>query len=89
MKLPHRGNAYVSTAKLSDHLLPETHPVGRLKTRFFRALVLNEANLAAKSLKLLLPAWAAITMAINPTRTPISFAPNVARRFKGWRARMG
>lgn len=46
MKLPHRENAYVPTAKLSDYLLSETHPVGRLKSRFFRAIGFNDANIA-------------------------------------------
>ncbi len=45
MKLPHRENAYVPPAKLSDYLLSETHPVGRLKSRFFRAAGFHEANL--------------------------------------------
>lgn len=45
MKLPHRENAHVPAAKLSDYLLSETHPVGRLKSRFFRSVGFNETNL--------------------------------------------
>ena len=45
MKLPHRKNAYVPVAKLSEYLLSETHPVGRLKSRFFRSVGFHEANL--------------------------------------------
>lgn len=45
MKLPHRENAYVPTAKLSNYLLSETHPVGRMKSRFFHSIGFNEANL--------------------------------------------
>ncbi|MHB8067486.1 MAG: DUF6883 domain-containing protein [Desulfobaccales bacterium] len=45
MKLPHRENAYVPKAKLSDYLLSETHPVGRLKSRFFRSIGFDDANI--------------------------------------------
>jgi hypothetical protein len=45
MKLPHRKDAYVPAAKLSDYLLSETHPVGRLKSRFFRSMGFHEANI--------------------------------------------
>jgi len=45
MKLPHCENAYVPPAKLSDYLLSETHPVGRLKSKFFRSVGFNEDNL--------------------------------------------
>ncbi len=45
MKLPHRENAYVPAAKLFDYLLSETHPVGRLKSRFFRSAGFHEGNL--------------------------------------------
>ena len=45
MKLPNREKAYVPRAKLSDYLLSETHPVGRLKSRFFRSVGFNEANM--------------------------------------------
>jgi hypothetical protein len=34
----------VPKAKLSDYLLSETHPVGRLKSKFFRSLGYSEGN---------------------------------------------
>jgi len=45
MKLPHRENAYVPAAKSANYLLSETHPVGRLKSRFFRSAGFHEGNL--------------------------------------------
>ncbi len=53
MKLPHRENAYVPAAKLSDYLLSETHPVGRLKSRFFRSAGFHEGNLGLLEQQLL------------------------------------
>jgi len=53
MKLPHRENAYVPAAKLADYLLSETHPVGRLKSRFFRSAGFHEANLGLLEQQLL------------------------------------
>jgi hypothetical protein len=44
MKLPNRENAYIPSSKLLDYLLSKTHPVGRSKAVFFRALGFYEAN---------------------------------------------
>lgn len=38
MKLPRNREAIVPELKLTDYLLSETHPVGRAKAKFFRAL---------------------------------------------------
>lgn len=58
MKLPHRENAYVPRAKLSDYLLSETHPVGGLKSKFFRSIGFHEANLDLLEQQLLSLAYA-------------------------------
>ncbi|MBM4273819.1 MAG: hypothetical protein FJ134_05055 [Deltaproteobacteria bacterium] len=57
MKLPHRENAYVPAKKLSDYLLSETHPVGRLKSRFFRSMGFAEANIGFLEQQLLALAY--------------------------------
>ena len=44
MKLPYRENVHISKRKLTDYLLSETHPIGRWKAKFFRALGFNETN---------------------------------------------
>jgi len=44
MKLPYRESAYIPSPKLHDYLLSKTHPVGRWKARFFRALGFDETN---------------------------------------------
>lgn len=44
MKLPNWEKAYVPPQKLTDYLLSETHPVGRLKAQFLRAGGFDEAN---------------------------------------------
>jgi hypothetical protein len=36
--LPNADSAIIDPAKLRDYLLSESHPVGRFKARFFRAL---------------------------------------------------
>lgn len=38
MKLPNADNAVIPTEKLQDYLLSSSHPVGRFKAVFFRAL---------------------------------------------------
>jgi hypothetical protein len=44
MKLPNRERAYIPSLKLYDYLLSKTHPVGRWKARFFRALGFDVTN---------------------------------------------
>jgi len=44
MKLPNREKVHISRRKLTDYLLSETHPIGRWKAKFFRALGFHEAN---------------------------------------------
>ena len=44
MKLPNRESAYIPPSKLIGYLLSETHPVGRSKAKFWRALGFDETN---------------------------------------------
>lgn len=44
MKLPNRENAFISTEKLTNYLLSETHLVGKSKAKFFRKYGFNEKN---------------------------------------------
>lgn len=44
MKLPNRENAQVPPSKLREYLLSETHPIGRSKARFLRALGFDDTN---------------------------------------------
>jgi hypothetical protein len=44
MKLPNCAQAYIPAPKLDDYLLADTHPVGRLKARFFKGLGFSKAN---------------------------------------------
>src|SRR4030042_3375163 len=44
MKLPYRKTAYISKEKLTKYILSETHAVGRLKAKFFRAAGFDETN---------------------------------------------
>ena len=44
MKLQNKENAYISTAKLLNYLLSETHPVGKSKARYLRSMGFNETN---------------------------------------------
>ena len=46
MKLPNRESAYIPPSKLVDYLLSETHPVGRSKAKFWRAVGFDETNVA-------------------------------------------
>ena len=59
MKLPHRKNAYVPVAKLSEYLLSETYPVGRLKSKFFRSVGFHETNLGLMEQQFLALAYSA------------------------------
>lgn len=42
MELPNKSHAYVSTRKIADYLLSETHAVGKSKPSFFGRLVLTK-----------------------------------------------
>lgn len=44
MKLPNCGQAYIPAPKLDDYLLADTHPIGRLKAKFFKGLGFSKAN---------------------------------------------
>jgi hypothetical protein len=44
MPLPNADQAIVPAEKLTNYLLSETHPVGKLKARFFRSLGYDERN---------------------------------------------
>ncbi len=46
MELPNKLHAYVSTGKITDYLLSETHIVGRFKARFLRSFGFNETNVS-------------------------------------------
>ncbi len=46
MKLPFHKNAYIQKEKLTEYILSETHTVGRLKAKFFRAAGFNESNVS-------------------------------------------
>lgn len=46
MKLPHRENAYIPPAKLTDYLLSDAHPVGWAKAKFFRAVGFDGTSVA-------------------------------------------
>jgi hypothetical protein len=45
MKLPRNLEAVVPENKLTGYLLSETHPLGRSKAKYFRALGYSERNL--------------------------------------------
>jgi hypothetical protein len=47
MQLPNKSNASVSTDKIVDYLLSETHAVGKSKAKFFRSFGFNEKNISA------------------------------------------
>jgi hypothetical protein len=44
MKLPNCEQAYIPAPKLDDHLLAETHLIGRLKAKFFKGLGFSKVN---------------------------------------------
>lgn len=46
MKLPYRKKAYISEEKLNEYILSETHTVGKLKAKFFRATGFDETNMS-------------------------------------------
>ncbi|MBM4276107.1 MAG: hypothetical protein FJ134_16875 [Deltaproteobacteria bacterium] len=43
-RLPNGEQAYIPAPKLDDYLLADTHPIGRLKAKFFQALGFSKAN---------------------------------------------
>ncbi len=45
MKLPNSKNAYISSSKLLDYLLSQTHPIGKTKARYLRSVGFNESNI--------------------------------------------
>lgn len=47
MQIPNHAQAYVQHNKLAGYLLSETHPIGKAKAKFFRALGFDETNLKA------------------------------------------
>lgn len=53
VKLPNRENAYIPSPKLHDYLLSKTHPIGRWKAGFFRALGFDETNVDALKQRLI------------------------------------
>lgn len=44
MKLPKSKDVYISKEKLTEYILSETHTVGKLKARFFRAIGFDKTN---------------------------------------------
>ena len=46
MKLPYRKKAYISEEKLTEYILSETHTVGKLKAKVFRAAGFDETNVS-------------------------------------------
>jgi hypothetical protein len=53
MKLPNREKAYIPVEKLNDYLLSNTHPVGRLKAKFFNSLGFSSINIGALEQRIL------------------------------------
>ncbi|NOZ06966.1 MAG: hypothetical protein GXP41_11565 [Chloroflexi bacterium] len=53
MQLPNAAQAYISRRKLTAYLLSETHTIGRIKARFFRALGFGTHNLVQLEQELL------------------------------------
>jgi len=47
MKLPNADVARVAPEKLREYLLSETHPVGKFKAQFFRALGFDSSDVGA------------------------------------------
>ena len=56
MKLPNREQAFVPEQKLTDYLLSQTHPVGKAKAQFFRAVGFDETNVSELEQALLMVA---------------------------------
>lgn len=46
MKLPYRKKAHIPQEKLTEYILSETHTVGKLKAKFFRAAGFEETNVS-------------------------------------------
>lgn len=53
MKLPDRDKAYIPSDKITEYLLSTTHPVGRLKARFFLAMGFSKSNMGVLEQQLL------------------------------------
>jgi hypothetical protein len=53
MDLPNRNRAYVPREKLTNYLLSETHPVGKSKAKFFRALGFDDSQVGQLEQELL------------------------------------
>lgn len=53
MKLPNSDKAFIASEKLSDYLLSDTHPLGRLKAKFFQAIGFDKTTCAALEQQLL------------------------------------
>ncbi len=47
MKIQNASQAYIPKEKLHDYVLSESHPVGRYKAKFFRALGYERAGWTA------------------------------------------
>ena len=45
MDLPGAEHGYIPTSKLQDYILSEQHPIGRFKSKLFRAWGFHEMNL--------------------------------------------
>jgi hypothetical protein len=52
VKLPNSNRLIISSNKLKNYLISETHPVGRSKAKFFRSLGFDDHNLDALTLSL-------------------------------------
>lgn len=44
MKLPNSENAYIPASKLLDYLLSQTHPIGKTKAQYLRAVGFDKSN---------------------------------------------
>jgi len=45
MQLPNRANAYISSKKLREYLLSDTHPAGRFKAKVFTCVGFTERHI--------------------------------------------
>jgi hypothetical protein len=68
MRLPHCNNAFVSSRKLTEYLLSESHAVGKAKARFFRAFGFDETNADVLKQGLLLVAQTGVV--VDTIQTP-------------------
>ena len=67
MKLPYRKNAYVPYDKLTGYLLSETHPIGRLKARFFASIGFDKTKVKELQKSLLTIAYDADVTEVVPS----------------------